>query len=90
MSSDSPPINVEQLEQEIAQQTTLFNTLRSQHPAGSPELENAKKKLSELKKTLGQSKKGEGSKDAAGGKKKERLLLKTAKVCAPIFLVQRN
>ncbi|KAF9449986.1 histidine-tRNA ligase [Macrolepiota fuliginosa MF-IS2] len=79
MSSDSAPISVEQLEQEIAQQKALFNDLRSQHAAGSPELEDAKKKLSELQKALGLLKKADGPKDAAGGKKKERLLLKTAK-----------
>jgi histidyl-tRNA synthetase len=82
--SENPATSVEQLEQQVAQQTALFNTLRSQHPAGSPELEDARKKLSELKKTLGQSKKDDAAKDGASGKKKERLLLKTAKVSARI------
>lgn len=87
MSSDSAPISLEQLEQEIAQQKALFNDLRSQHAAGSPELEEAKKKLGELQKALALSKsKGDASKDAAGGKKKERLLLKTAKVCTTITI----
>ncbi|EKM84372.1 hypothetical protein AGABI1DRAFT_110896 [Agaricus bisporus var. burnettii JB137-S8] len=77
--SETPAISTEQLEQQVTQQTALFNTLRSQHAAGSPELEDARKKLSELKKTLGQSKKDDVAKDGAGGKKKGRLLLKTAK-----------
>ena len=77
---DSPLV---QLEEEIAKQKALFNELRSKTPAGSPELEDAKKKLGELLKALGLSKsKGDAPKDAAGGKKKERLLLKTAKVRA--------
>lgn len=67
----------ESLNQEIATQTTLFNELRVQD-AGSPAVEEAKKKLGELKKALGAlTKAAGGGKDA---KKKERLLLKTAKV----------
>jgi histidyl-tRNA synthetase len=82
MSSDSASISVEQLEQEIAQQQVLFNDLRAKHGVGSAELEGAKNKLSELKKALGKTKgKAGGTADAAGGKKKDRLLLKTAKVC---------
>jgi histidyl-tRNA synthetase len=67
----------ESLNQEIAQQTTLFNELRLQN-AEPAAVEEAKKKLGELKKSLGAlTKAAGGSKDA---KKKERLLLKTAKV----------
>ena len=67
----------ESLNQEIAQQTTLFNELRLQN--GDPStVEEVKKKLGELKKSLGALMKAAGgSKDT---KKKERLLLKTAKV----------
>lgn len=65
------------LNQEIAQQTTLFNELRQQN-ADSALVEEAKKKLGELKKSLGAlTNLASGGKDA---KKRERLLLKTAKV----------
>jgi hypothetical protein len=57
--------------QQIAQQTSLFNDLRTKN-ADQALIDEAKKKLGELKKSLG------GARDA--GKKKERLLLKTAKV----------
>ena len=66
------------LTQQIADQTALFNKLKLENSDPSL-LEEAKKKLSELKKTLNLSKNASGDgKDA--GKKKERLLLKTAKV----------
>lgn len=74
------------LEGEIETQNALFNELRlsGSDPAG---LEEVKKKLGELKKSLGQAKAkaaadgatASGSKEVAG-KKKERILLKTAKV----------
>jgi hypothetical protein len=64
----------ESLNQEIAQQTTLFNELRLQNAEPSA-IEETKKKLGELKKSLGAL-----TKAAGGGKKKERMLLKTAKV----------
>lgn len=66
----------ETLATEIATQTTLLNDLRLQK-AEAPLVEDAKKKLGELKKTLA-TLRGGGAKYA--GKKKERLLLKTAKV----------
>jgi histidyl-tRNA synthetase len=70
---------VESLNQEIAQQTALFIELRQQTVDPSV-VEEAKKKLGELKKSLGVLTKATGgSKDL---KKKERLLLKTAKVSA--------
>ncbi|KAF4605988.1 Cytoplasmic and mitochondrial histidine tRNA synthetase [Pleurotus pulmonarius] len=65
----------ETLATEIATQTTLLNDLRLQK-AEAALVEDAKKKLGELKKTLA-TLRGGGTKDA--GKKKERLLLKTAK-----------
>ncbi|ESK93633.1 histidyl-trna synthetase [Moniliophthora roreri MCA 2997] len=69
--------SLESIEEEIAKQNAKFNELRLQ-PNGDPSaLEEVRKKLGELKKTLGQAKAAAG-----GGKKKEereRLLLKTAK-----------
>jgi histidyl-tRNA synthetase len=69
--------SAESLNQEIAQQTTLFNELRLQK-AEPAAIDEAKKKLSELKKTLALLGVSAGGKDS--GKKKERLLLKTGKV----------
>ena len=69
---------MESLNAEIAQQNILCQTLVKQN-GDSSVLEEAKKKLGELKKSLGVlTKAGAGGKDA---RKKERLLLKTAKVC---------
>ena len=79
--------SVSELEAEIAAQKTIFNDLRAQ---GAP-LDEAKKHLGDLQKALGlvkgagkeKEKKAEGNdQPQAGGtqKKKERLLLKTAKV----------
>ncbi|GAW08942.1 histidyl-tRNA synthetase [Lentinula edodes] len=77
--------SLDSLEGEIETQNALFNELRlsGSDPAG---LEEVKKKLGELKKSLGQAKAkaaadgatASGSKEVAG-KKKERILLKTAK-----------
>ena len=67
---------VESLAKEIEQQSAHLVTLRKQQ-AEDATVEEAKKKLGELKKSLALLK-GGSSKDA--GKKKERLLLKTAKV----------
>jgi hypothetical protein len=75
------------LEQEIAQQTTLFNELRLKNAEASVQ-DEAKKKLGELKKSLALSKGGGGSKDA--GKKRERLMLKTAKVRIPLGQHRRD
>ena len=84
--------SVQELEADIAAQKVIFNDLRAQ---GAP-LEEAKKKLGDLQKTLAlvkgagkeKEKKTEGSGDQlqvdGQPKKKERLLLKTAKV--KIFL----
>ena len=68
---------VEALTSDVAQQSQVLNDLRKQQ-ADPLVVEEAKKKLGELKKSLAllQGVAG-GSKD--GGKKKERLLLKTPK-----------
>lgn len=68
---------IESVTEEIAKQKTLFNDLRLNNAEPSA-VDEAKKKLGELQKTLGaMSKASGGHKDA--GKKKERLLLKTGK-----------
>lgn len=69
------------LEQEIAQQSALFNELRLKNAEASVQ-DEAKKKLGDLKKSLALLKGSGGSKDA--GKKRERLMLKTAKVRTPL------
>ncbi|KAG1742647.1 uncharacterized protein EDB91DRAFT_1127251 [Suillus paluster] len=61
---------------EIAQATIALNDLRLQNAEASS-IDAAKKRLGELKKTMAAISNAGGSKDA--GKKKERLLLKTAK-----------
>ncbi|KAG2066985.1 histidyl-tRNA synthetase [Suillus decipiens] len=61
---------------EIAQATGALNDLRLQN-ADAASIDAAKKRLGELKKTMAAMNSASGSKDA--GKKKERLLLKTAK-----------
>jgi len=86
MSSDSTLLSTEQLERDVAQQQMLFNELRINPTADSSELNEAKKKLSQLKMELGKAKaKAGGPVDAAGARKKDRLLLKTAKVCGAKF-----
>lgn len=71
------------LSQQIAEQSALFSKLRAD--SSEPSLvEEARKKLAEMKKSLGLLKNtSSDGKDA--GKKKERLLLKTAKVCVAPF-----
>ncbi|KAL0952083.1 hypothetical protein HGRIS_008719 [Hohenbuehelia grisea] len=66
----------ESLAAEIEKQTTLFNDLRLQK-ADAGLIDEAKKKLGELKRTLATMTAASGSKDTT--KKRERLLLKTAK-----------
>ncbi|KAG9313834.1 histidine-tRNA ligase [Chiua virens] len=71
----------ESLTIEIAQQTTLVNELRLQNTDPTA-LDAAKKKLGELKRTLGAISKADsaaGPSESKDGKKKGRLLLKTAK-----------
>lgn len=70
---------MDSLQQEIEQQTQLLNDLRKQN-AASELVGEAKKKLSDLKRLQAPSKGAGGAKDS-GEKKRERLLLKTAKVC---------
>jgi hypothetical protein len=95
MDMDATAINAA-----ITEQSAIFNTLRLQKDADPNALEDAKKKLAELKKKLGELNKqakakpagaASGSKEgeaAADAKKRERMLLKTAKVsCLPIFPV---
>jgi len=62
----------------IAHATVALNDLRLQN-ADASSIDAAKKRLGELKKSMAAIASAGGSKDA--GKKKERLLLKTAKVC---------
>jgi len=71
--------SVGSINQEIAQQTALLNELRLNR-ADAAAVDEVKKKLGELKRSLASLNSGGGAKDA--GKKKERLLLKTAKVSA--------
>ncbi|KAH7911615.1 hypothetical protein BJ138DRAFT_1113052 [Hygrophoropsis aurantiaca] len=66
----------EDINHEITQQSALLADLRSQN-ADATAIDEAKKRLGELKKSLAAIGAAGGSKDAA--KKKERLLLKTAK-----------
>lgn len=67
---------IESLNAEIAERSALFNDARKQG-ADPAIIEEHKVKLGELKRALGQLMGASGSKDA---KKKDRLLLKTAKV----------
>lgn len=72
---------LESLASEQAQQTDLFNRLRKEG-ADPSQLEDVKKRIQELKKEIGALKAADGATGGAAGKKKERLLLKTPKVCA--------
>ena len=89
--------SVQELEADIAAQKAIFNDLRAQ---GAP-LEEAKKQLGDLQKTLalvkGAGKEKEKKADGSGGqqvegqsKKKERLLLKTAKVISFLYHALMN
>ncbi|KZT27501.1 histidyl-tRNA synthetase [Neolentinus lepideus HHB14362 ss-1] len=75
MNIESAQATLVSLEEEVTRQTALVNELRTTN-ADARALDEAKKKLGELKKALALSKGAGGSKE---GKKKERLLLKTAK-----------
>ncbi|GLB41153.1 putative histidyl-tRNA synthetase [Lyophyllum shimeji] len=66
------------LQQEIEKQTTLLNDLRTQK-AAQELVDEAKKKLGELKKTLAQTTGAAAGAAKDAGKKRERMLLKTAK-----------
>jgi histidyl-tRNA synthetase len=75
--------SIESIQEQITNQTALFNQLRLQN-AETSVIDEAKKKLGELKKSLALSKGSDSSAAAGvpkdGAKKRERLLLKTAKV----------
>jgi histidyl-tRNA synthetase len=71
--------SIESISEQISNQTALFNQLRLQNAEASL-IDEAKKKLGELKKSLALSKGSDASASKDGGKKRERLLLKTAKV----------
>ncbi|KAJ6494731.1 histidine-tRNA ligase [Mycena vitilis] len=74
--------SIESISEQITNQTALFNQLRLQNAEASV-IDEAKKKLGELKKSLALSKGSDASAAAGvpkeGAKKRERLLLKTAK-----------
>ena len=72
-------VTLQELDSAIAEHSALFNQLKAKaDPTEAAELEAARVRLGELKKSRGAllQAAGAGSKD----KKKERLLLKTAKV----------
>ncbi|GJJ13182.1 hypothetical protein Clacol_007433 [Clathrus columnatus] len=73
MSSD-----LEHLTQQISEQSTLLRTLREQN-ATRALIDEAHKKLGDLKKQVGQWTAAGKDKEKADAKKKDRLLLKTAK-----------
>lgn len=71
---------LQELDASIAEKSALFNQLKARaDPSEAAELEAVRVKLGELKKSRGAliQASGGGGKD----KKRERLLLKTAKVC---------
>lgn len=77
--------SAESLADKVSQQSALVNKLRLENAEASV-LDDARKALGALKKSLGQAKAAEAPKNEDGGKKKEEqklLLLKTAKVCRP-------
>ena len=84
MSTEAAPTDIAALEAQIISQTALFNELR----LSAKPVDEAKKTLSELKKRLALAKNAGKSKEKKGDekdalqekKKKEPLLLKTAKV----------
>ena len=78
-SEPAPGQTVEALAEQVAAQNAVVNELKKQD-ADAAAQEEAKKRLGELKKNLAllQHAAGAGGK---GEKKKERMLLKTAKVC---------
>lgn len=76
MASSTQP-DAGALADEIAAQSALLNDLRKQQ-ADPAVVEDAKKKLGDLKRSLALQQNANGG--AKDGKKKERILLKTAKV----------
>lgn len=80
MATTADP-SLEALAEEVAAQSALVNELKKQQ-ADEATVEEARKKLGDLKKTLMMLQHA-----AAGGakKKKERMLLKTPKVCSRVL-----
>ena len=73
--------SLQSLEEDLTTYNAKYNELRLQPNADPAALEEVRKKLGELKKTIGQAKAAaSGGKDAEKKKERERLLLKTAKV----------
>lgn len=77
-STDMSGSELTSLTQSVSEQSTLLKTLREQNAAQSL-IDDAHKKLGDLKKKLGQLTASAKDKDKTDAKKKERLLLKTAK-----------
>ena len=73
---------MEALAEQVAAQSALLADLRKQQADG-PAVEEVKKKLGELKKTLAVLQHAAAG-GAKGEKKKERMLLKTPKVRTPV------
>ncbi|KAJ8076856.1 Cytoplasmic and mitochondrial histidine tRNA synthetase [Marasmius tenuissimus] len=72
--------SLQSLEQELTTYNAKYNELRLKPDTDPAALEEVRKKLGELKKTIGQAKAAaSGGKDAEKKKERERLLLKTAK-----------
>ena len=80
----APGQTAEALAEEVAAQNALVNDLRKQQ-ADAATVEEAKKKLGELKRALALAQNA-ASGGGKGEKKKERMLLKTPKVrCGSAF-----
>ena len=75
---------VESLNQEIAERTAAWNDAKKSG-ADPSVVEEHRVKLGELKKALGQLMASNRAKDGKEDKKRERLLLKTAKVCTVLL-----
>ncbi|KAL0581333.1 Cytoplasmic and mitochondrial histidine tRNA synthetase [Marasmius crinis-equi] len=72
--------SLQSLEEELATHNAKYNELRLKPDTDPAALEEVRKKLGELKKTIGQAKAAAGGgKDAEKKKERERMLLKTAK-----------
>jgi histidyl-tRNA synthetase len=69
------------INEQITLQTALLNDLRLKH-ADPSAVDEAKKKLGGLKKSLASLNAGGNVANKDAGKKRERMLLKTAKVIA--------
>jgi histidyl-tRNA synthetase len=72
------PTELDALNQSIRDQSALLKTLRDQR-AEQTSIDEAHNKLGEMRRALGQLSSAGKERDKADGKKKDRLLLKTAK-----------